>query len=180
MVSEQPKNWYVLKAMFGRALQAQRMLIDREITSYVPMEYRDVVVKGQRKVRKLVPVISNLIFVETTFEQLYELKLSNRYLWYLTRRGEGGDEPIVVEPEEMERFREFVEGRYDELRYLDIESFDLKKGERVRIIDGAFAGREGTFVKVKGRRSRQIVVAIDGLLAVEIVHPNPAQIIERI
>ncbi len=86
---------------------------------------------------------------------------------------------MVVPNEQMERFRTFVEGNLDRIKYVDITDLNLKAGEKVRINSGPFKGKEGLLVKVNGRRSKQVVVSIDGLLAV-VVNDIDASMIERV
>jgi transcription antitermination factor NusG len=56
---------------------------------------------------------------------------------------------------------------------------NLTKGTPVRIIGGDFEGMEGVFIKIKGKRDRRVVVAIQGVIAVAIatIHPDLIQII---
>ena len=122
----------------------------------------------------------NLIFADVTFTRLTEMQVLNKDLWYVHSTVEGRRQPMTVPRAQMQAFVDFVEGRCEHVAYIDPSSFDLKKGQRVRIIDGVFAGREGTLVKVSGKYRKQIVVAIEGLLAVEITHANPLRIIEKI
>mgnify|MGYP002511644227 CR=1 FL=1 len=42
----------------------------------------------------------------------------------------------------------------------------FEKGTKVRIIGGNFNGVEGVFVKVKGKRSKRVVIMLDKLCAV--------------
>lgn len=52
-------------------------------------------------------------------------------------------------------------------------------GDRVRITDGVFKGVEGIYQKVKGVRDRQIVVCIEGVVAVATA-TVPAHLVEKI
>ena len=66
------------------------------------------------------------------------------------------------------------------LLYLDPSEPALRKGTRVRIIGGVFAGVEGEFVRV--RNDRRVVVSIDGVMAVAttFIHPSLVEpIIEK-
>lgn len=163
---EQAEEWYVLRAKYNRALIAQKMLSERSIESFVPMEMRSVVCKGKRQIRKLVPILLNLIFVKTTLARIKELQIECNYLYYVTHEQDGVKSAMVIPEEQMASFRSFVEGNLESIEYIDINAINPKAGQRVRVTQGSFAGKEGVFVKVKGKRSRQVVVAIDGLIAV--------------
>ncbi len=177
---EENKQWYVLEARHNGALKAQKLFGDLQIKSYVPMESKALKTKGGKVTTKFVPIFYNLIFAQTSFTRLNEIKALNPYLWYKTDGPTGNSKPMTVNDEKMQIFIDFIDGNFDKINYIDPSSFDLKAGERVRITDGPFKGKEGTFVKVKGQRKLQIVVAIDNLLAVTIAHNNPCHIIERI
>ena len=174
------EKWYVLQAIYSRALVAQKMLSDLSIETFIPMERKDIKVKGNKTQTKMVPIIRNLIFVKSTFTRIREIKAVHKYLWYLTYQDEGSAKPMVVPEERMDRFINFVEGNFDQIEYLDHETLNLKRGERVRIISGVFKDKEATFIKIVGKRSKQLVIAIDGILAVVIKTSNPSQIIEKI
>lgn len=146
------------------------------------MEYRALRTKGLKVINKLQPILQNLIFVKSTYPQLKEIYSSHNYL-YFTYTKTGGDNknrPIIVGNEEMEQFINFIDGHFGEIVYIEPTSFNLAKGERVRIIDGPFSGKEGLFVSVSGKKFKQIVVSIDGVIAVHINTPRPWTIIERL
>lgn len=59
-------EWFAMSATFGRALKAKETIESHSIRCFVPMKYAIVSDHRQGKVRRLVPAISNLIFVYTT------------------------------------------------------------------------------------------------------------------
>ncbi len=175
---EEESQWYVFQAMYGRALMAQSILSALSINSYVPMVVKPTTSREAKPV--VAPILSNLIFIETTFSRIKELRATYDFLYYLSDSTSGERVPMIVQRDQMEQFINFVEDRFNAIEYISPTSFDIRKGERVKIIDGAFQGKEGVFVKVAGKQRKQIVVAIDGLLAVSIKSPKPWTIIERI
>lgn len=172
-------QWYVLQAMYGRAMVAQRLFSQLCIETFVPMQNKPVTVKGKKVITKLVPIFLNLIFIKSTLVRIEEIKSKYTYLYYLTHNVNGTKQPMIVPMVEMERFVNFLGGNFEHIDYIDTQGLDIRKGERVKIISGVFKGKEGTFIKITGRRNKQIVVSIDGLLAVAINTPNPSQIIEK-
>ena len=76
--------------------------------------------------------------------------------------------PIVVPDEQMAHFMAVCNGQSENLRYMLPSEVNLTQGTRVRVIGGAFDGIEGHFVKVKGIRSKRVVVSLDGLASVVI------------
>lgn len=160
--------WFAMSATFGRELKARDFLDKNEVESFIPMQYRMVIDRKGGKVRKLVPAISNLIFVHTTKERIQELKGSVGYLQYLTMPMDGRNVPIIVPDCQMDPFISVCETHDEKLVYLSPDEINLDKGTPVRIVGSAFDGVEGTFVKVNKRRKKQVVVLVQGVAAVMI------------
>ena len=160
------KQWFAIRVTYSREMALKEYLDRCRMESFIPMSYKEVI-KGERKVRKLVPVIHNLVFVRSTREKLDEmkrdisLKVPIRYIMDReTRR------PLVVPDRQMHSFIA-VAGAYDEqIVYLDPTIVSL------RIVGGVFSGVEGIFIRIKG--DRRVVVSIEGVMAVAtaFVHPS--------
>ena len=67
--------WFAMSATFGREMKVKEFLDKNNVRCFVPLRYQLVNMRGKGKVRKLVPAISNLIFVNTTRDNILE--------WYL-------------------------------------------------------------------------------------------------
>ena len=140
------KQWFAIRVTYSREMALKEYLDRCRMESFIPMSYKEVI-KGERKVRKLVPVIHNLVFVRSTREKLDEikrdisLKVPIRYIMDReTRR------PLVVPDRQMHSFIA-VAGAYDEqIVYLDPTIVSLREGDRVRIVGGVFSGVEGIFI----------------------------------
>ena len=120
----------------------------------------EYVVRKERRLRKLVPAVHNLVFVRSTRERMDEIKnepgmnIPIRYIMDRETR-----QPIVIPDSQMRSFIA-VSGTYDQaVLYLN-----LSQGTRVRITGGIFEGVEGVFVRV--RHDRRVVVNIEGVMAV--------------
>ena len=166
------KVWYAIRVTYNRELKVKEDLDARGITNFVPMQYRREERNG-RMVKRLVPSVHNLIFINLTPSEMKDYKMSTdlpiRYIMSRTTR-----KPITVPNHEMENFIT-VAGTYDEkLIYLNPEPGDFSKGERVRIIGGDFAGAEGIFVRVKG--DRRVLINVQGLVAVATTYVHPSMI----
>ena len=161
-------SWYAMSATFGRALKAKDFLESRSVRCFIPMKY-EVVGDGKHgKQRKLVPAISNLLFVYTTRDHIQSLKTEVSYLQYLTRPEGARRVPIVVPERQMEQFITVCDSYNEKLIYLNPDEINLEKGTPVQIIGGAFDGVEGTFIKVDGVRNRRVAVLVPGIAAVVI------------
>ena len=159
------KQWFAIRVTYSREMALKEYLDRCRMESFIPMSYKEVI-KGERKVRKLVPVIHNLVFVRSTREKLDEIK-----------RDISLKVPIryIMDRETHRQMHSFiaVAGAYDEqIVYLDPTIVSLREGDRVRIVGGVFSGVEGIFIRIKG--DRRVVVSIEGVMAVAtaFVHPS--------
>lgn len=160
--------WFAMSATFGRVLKAKAFLESNSVECFVPMRYKIVNDRNQHKRRKLVPAISNLIFVYTTKERIQSLKAQVDYLQYLTKPVGGRNVPIIVPEYQMQQFIAVCNTYNDKLVYLSPDEINLKEGTRVKIIGSTFDGIEGRFVKVDKGRKRRVVVLVQGIAAVMI------------
>jgi transcription antitermination factor NusG len=132
-----------------------------------------MIVKENKKTRKLLPVIHNLIFVHTNRKVIDNIKRNDesrfpiRYIMDCASR-----KPVVVPEKQMQHFIMVASSFSDQLIFLNPEELKLKKGDRVRITSGIWAGVEGDFVRVRG--DRRLVVSIQGIMAVAtaFIHPS--------
>lgn len=173
-----PRHWYALRVTYSRELALKKWLDGKGIECFIPMHY-EYRMLGERKVRKLMPAVHNLVFVCTTRRGLTDIHdepsipVPVRYILDRdTRR------PIVIPDSQMRNFIA-VAGNYEEtLLYFEPSELNLPKGTRVRITGGVFEGVEGEFVRI--RHDRRVVVAIEGIMAVAttFIHPSLVEPIE--
>ncbi len=162
--SEDSQAWYPIRVTYSREMKLKAYLDSVGVENFLPMHY--VIGTGIHAGRKrLIPIIHNLLFVRSSRVVLDELKRTNmvastmRYIIDKTTR-----QPLVVPEEQMRNFIA-VSGTYDEqLIYLSEEEINLRRGDRVRITGGAFAGVEGELLRIRG--DRRVVVRLDGFFAV--------------
>lgn len=169
--------WYAMRATYRREPDAMRLLEKEKLGCFIPMQYRISIKKG-KKIRALVPVIHNLLFVHARPSEVQRVKSQVTYLQYITDTRSG--QKIIVPDVQMRRFIA-VAGTYnDQLLYFRPEELNLSKGTKVRITGGDFEGQEGVFVKVKGARDRRVVTEIQGVIAVAMatIHPDLIEVIK--
>ena len=166
------KVWFAIRVTYNRELRVKADLDARGIPNFVPMQYRREERHGVM-VKRLVPSVHNLIFINITPSEMREYKMTTELpIRYIMNRET--HKPITVPAREMENFIK-VAGTYEEkLIYLNPNPGDFTKGERVRIIGGMFAGAEGVFVRVKG--DRRVVINVEGLVAVATTFVHPSMI----
>ena len=151
----------------GRISNATRERIQEYIqrTNYRP----SAAAKGLAESKtyyELLPAVNNLIFVHSKLDIIKDVKKEILNLQYLVNKVNGQSLPIIVRDSEMQQFIRVVENYEEEVNYFCPEEINISKGTRVRIIGGSFDGVEGVFMKVKGKRSKRVVVMLDKLLAV--------------
>lgn len=174
----EPLHWYAMRATYRRELEAMHRLEGAGMGCFVPMQYHFRVKRG-RRVRELVPVVRNLLFVHARPSELQRLKQELLYLQYIT--DSRSHEKIIVPDDQMEHFIAVAGSYSDQLLYFQPWELNLSKGTKVRITGGDFAGYEGTFLKVKGARDRRVVISVEGVIAVALatVHPDLIEVIEQ-
>lgn len=164
--------WYALRITYSRELALKEHLDAAHIENFIPMRY-EFIVKNERRIRKLVPAVHNLVFVRTSRSCIDQLKeslggsLPVRYIMDRELR-----QPIIVPEVQMRSFMA-VAGSYEQqLVYLEPTSLTFRKGERVRVVGGIFEGVEGEFIRVKN--DRRVVVSIQGVMSVATTYIHPS------
>lgn len=163
--------WYAMCA-YKKEMYAQKELEKEHIECFVPICYTIKECHG-RKERILAPAISNLVFVHTTRSILTEFKIRNPYLQYITQKEGSGRKILIVPDKQMHEFIRVAQKYEEDLTYYKPEEICLTKGTKVRVHGGVFDGVEGTLLKVKGKRSKRIVVTIPGIVAIAAAYIEP-------
>ena len=179
MSSSEKMQWFAMRATYRRGMQIKELLDEKGIDNFIPMHY-EVYTKNGRKKRKLVPVISDLVFVHAIQLELQRVKYRLPYLQYMIDIRNG--QKIIVPDDQMRNFIA-VAGAYDEhLIFFSPDEVNLRKGTKVRIIGGDFEGYEGIFVKVKGARDRRVVINLQGIIAMAMatISPDLIEIVEEL
>lgn len=172
-VDVEPKVWYAMRVSYQQELKVKNNLDSRGIESFIPMKYT-LVVRRSRRVKMLVPIVHDLIFMHVEPSLMKDLKAhSGLPIFYIMNPA--SKKPVTVPEDQMKNFIA-VAGTYDDqLEYLedDIEKFN--RGDRVRIMGGLFEGAEGVLLKTRSKH--RVVVSIEGILAVVTaeVHPSLLQ-----
>ena len=129
---------------------------------------------GKRE-QKVVPAISNLIFVHSTRHELdaaiqrHSEVCPARFIWDKSTRL-----PVVVPTKAMEDFIKISMSNVDDVIYLQEISAKLREGQRVKVKAGPFEGVEGTVIRVK--KSRRVMVELPGMLAIATTFVKPEEL----
>jgi transcription antitermination factor NusG len=164
--------WYAMRVPYRNELKVQYRLQDKGIEVFIPTK-RKLIKRRGKTIYELTPAVNNLIFVHSKLCIIKELKKEILNLQYLVNKENGQSTPITVRDNEMQQFIKASKNVNEEAIYLTPEEINIAKGTKVRIIGGNFDGIEGVFVKVKGKRSKRVVVMLDKLLAVAMAEVEP-------
>lgn len=165
-------NWYAIRVSYSRELVLKAILDDEKIENFIPMRY-GYIIKGGKRVRKLLPAIHNLVFVHSTrkrIDALKEILESSMPIRFIMNREHC--RPVIIPEAQMRSFI-LVAGSYDEaILYVEPTELHLSKGQKVRIMGGIFEGVIGEFVRI--RHDRRVVVNIEGVMAVATTFISPS------
>lgn len=162
--------WYALRVTYSRELALKEYLDKAGIENFIPMRY-EYVIKGDRRVRKLVPVVHNLVFVRTSRDFIDRLKVETSLpIRYIMNKETHS--PIIIPERQMRNFIAVAGSNEEQLVYLEPAVVALRRGQRVRVTGGLFEGVEGEFIRVKN--DRRVMVSIQGVMAVAttFIHPS--------
>ena len=158
-------HWYACKVFFNRVFMVEDLLKKQGINSYIPCKNTLVFQKDgtKKKVRK--PVISSLLFFQSTEQQALDLQmqLNGRIMLYIEREN-CNKRPIAISDKEMNTFILVSSSGEKGLEYFGEDKMKFRKGEHVRVIDGVFKGAEGYICRIKG--DHRLIVSIHGVCAV--------------
>lgn len=174
--TEDTPQWYVLRFLYRDRPQVREQLRQNNIRTFTPSKTK-IVMRHGRNIRMQVPMMWDLLFVHASRTVLDPYV--NKYPFFQYKFKSGGKycEPLVVPEQQMNDFITAVE-QSDNPLYFAPDELDISKGTRVRLIGGAMDGRECILLKVKGARSRRLIVEIpDTLYAAIEVQPDLVEII---
>lgn len=163
-------KWYAMRVTYRRELAVRDTLEEKGMEVFVPMHYV-VKVDGNKPKKVLMPIVSSLIFVHERKSVIQAVKANIPHLQYIVDKNR---KKIVVPETQMKYFVAACATYSDSLTFFDPSEVNLEKGTPVRVIGGEFEGYEGVFVKIKGKRDRRVVIAIEGVIAVAMasIHPD--------
>ena len=174
-------QWYALRSMRRSILGCKSRLTDLHIEHFIPMVKIKTRTPSGRFRWNEQPLAFNYVFVHSTAAALNDLKQTRLpNLCYLMRPNEKGfDAKVIVPDEQMRNFIAIAGTSEERILYLPYSEVDLAHGDRVRITGGTFEGVEGIYQRIKGVRDKQVVVCIEGLVAVATA-TVPAYLVEKI
>lgn len=174
MLKTEEIHWYPMRVTYSREMLAKDYLDSIGIESFIPMRY--VPIKGKHpRHRELKPAITSLIFIRSSQKSITELKMTKRELnslrYIMTpvlddKNNVIRKEILTVPDKQMDNFIKVASVNDDRVFYMENLDFAGKPGQRVKVVEGDFAGVEGTIKRVK--KNKCVVVQIENVAAVAI------------
>ena len=159
------KIWFTLGCMSPqRELRVRDDARGNGLSAFVPLQYTVKTVRGQKQ-RALVPAITGMIFVKGTLDELKDYIQKAHYPVYLKKSTFSNKEDYLTVPTHaMEEFIAVTESHEEHVTYFRPEEISLQAGDKIRIKGGFYDGKEGTIIRIKGKRNKHLVVQIPGIL----------------
>lgn len=173
-------HWFPMRVTYHREMKIKALLDELGIECFLPMHYELVETKTGGKKRVLLPAIHNLIFVRSTQEFLTHLKMCRnefapmRYMMKRSHSTDAKSEILQVPDAQMDNFMRVASVQDDRVMFLDNNEFIHKVGQRVKVIDGYFAGVEGVIKRIN--KNKRVVVQLEGVAAVAIAFVPASQL----
>ena len=172
----QTVHWFPMRVTYGQEMKIKERLDTLGVEHFLPMCYKTIETANKVE-RRLLPAISNLIFIRSSRQVITELKMFDfacSPLRYIIRESgfDGMREIMTVSDDAMENFMRVAKMQDDSVFFLTPGDYVVNNvGKKVRIINGPFAGVVGVIKRV--RRNKHVVVQIDDIAvaAIEFV-PN--------
>ena len=175
------ETWYVLGSLKrNQELKIRDELRRASYECYVPLRYAVKTVKGVKK-RLMLPAISGLIFIKGSLEDLQEKIKFNKNALCLRKSTFSNKEDYLTIPDAvMQNFIAVASKADENITYFTPDEIKLQPGDKIRVNGGYFDGCEGVIMRVKGKRKKQFVVSIPGIVyaAVEL-EPDMVEIPEK-
>jgi len=159
------KKWYVIGSLSPRKeLKVRDDARRHGLEAFVPLRYEVKTVRGQKQ-RKLVPAITGLMFIKGTLEEVKDYAIHAPFQVYIRKSTfSNKTDYLVIPTKAMEDFIAITEQHEEHVTYFKPEEISLRAGDQIRIKGGIYDGKEGIVMRIKGKRSKQLVVQIPGVL----------------
>lgn len=164
-------HWYVANTCRQEKKIKQR-LDSMGIENFIPFQQIARKIHGVDKLIE-VPVIPNLVFIHTTLKTCMSLIQEYAFdMRYLRDRETGNF--LIVPDKQMNDFMFLLDFSKE---MVEVVNENLKKGDKVRVIKGDFAGIEGELIRVKGHK--RVVVRLEGVVSLATAY-IPSSFLEKI
>lgn len=205
--SLQDRRWYAVKVFYNKVFRMEDILSDRNIETYLPVQKVQLKGQAHLlAARKLArtdeyhrgdaryiqegpviyerrPLITSLIFLKASPEEIVQVsarlkdeQIMGRALGFVYKTADW-KEYASIPDRQMESFRLVVESGQSGLEFYSADEFVLSEGDKVKVLEGPFAGAEGYIKRI--RKNRRLLVCIEGVVAVATSY-IPEKYLERL
>jgi len=165
-------NWYAAKVKYQTERKVKIWLDEQPIESFIP--FRTVwVERNGKKIKREKPIVPGLLFIRTDYQTARTLSIESR-VKIVFLRNLANHQLLIVPDKQMQDFMFLLD--FSELA-VRIENTSLRRGDRVRVIKGDFAGIEGELIRLKGHK--RVVVRLEGLFSLATTY-IPGAYLEKI
>ena len=161
-------HWYALRVTYGREKRAYDYLVGKHVEAYYPTIKTVKEVDGKRKTVEE-SRLPNIFFARGTEEEIQSFVYDNinlPYLRFYYKHTHTGARimktPLIVPDNQIKSLQIICEKEGSDTLVLQEEVTKFKQGEKVKIIEGAFAGVTGIVARYHGQQ--RVGLVIDGLL----------------
>lgn len=161
-------HWYALRVTYGREKKAYDYLVGKHVEAYYPTIKTVKEVDGKRKTVEE-SRLPNIFFARGTEEEIKSFVYDNinlPYLRFYYKHTHIGARimktPLIVPDNQIKSLQIICEKEGSDTLVLQEEVTKFKQGEKVKIIEGDFAGVTGIVARYHGQQ--RVGLVIDGLL----------------
>ena len=172
MVDNKKINWYVAHTRVNQELWIKKKLDELGIENFLPQEeqVRETPL-GRKTIRVL--LIHGMIFIHTDKATSFSL-INDHGLNIVYLKDIEGRHSLIVPDKQMNDFMFLLDFSKE---MVEVVNENLKKGDKVRVIKGDFAGIEGELIRVKGHK--RVVVRLEGVVSLATAY-IPGSFLEKI
>lgn len=165
-MSEKQQNWYVLRDLkrHNSNTPAYLELRNQGFEVFTPLKWV-ITVRAGKRIRREIPIITDLLFVHSTKEMLDPVVSRTSTLQYRYRLGHTIHEPTIVRDKDMEQFINAVTKSNNVRYYLPEELRPEMYGKEIRVVGGPFDGYAGKQLSLRGSKKRRLIVEIPDFIA---------------
>ena len=163
-------HWYALRTTYGREKKAYDYLLSKNVVAFYPT-LKSVKLVDSKRITVEESRIPNIFFAYGTEDELKTFVYDNvnlPYLRFYYRHTHVGNKivkvPLIVPDNQMNSLKIICAADSDDIIASTEEVEKFKTGQKVRIIEGKFAGVTGIVARYQSQQ--RVGIVIDGLLTV--------------
>jgi transcription elongation factor/antiterminator RfaH len=145
-------NWYAIYTRSRHEQKAKERLLEKKIETFLPLIERWSRRKDRRK-RILVPLFPGYLFVRTLLEAQIHLEILKTDGVVRILGNDGS--PIPIPDEQIHAIQSLIRNGVAAERHPY-----LKKGMKVRVVNGPLMGIEGILLKTQSKKNR-LIISVD-------------------